>query len=348
MIRNVVQDFDWGEKSARRAITTLEYLSVNRVIVSGCGDSYHAALASEMAFESIGGVACEPYNGLRLLDYAIDQISAPFPGDPFIVGVSVSGTTARVVSMIERAKTRGHFTVAVTGNAESALATAADRYVSSEIPFIGRSPGIRTYTASLMALYMMAIRIGELQDAYHMDVANAMRKEIAGLADVIEATMKATEGPVKEAVAAFKDSPAMVWLGSGPSYGTALFSAAKLVEGAGLFAIGQDLEEWAHVERFARPNDMPTVIVGPQGKSHWRAVEVAKAAKAVGRRVAVVASKNDKELADLADFVFPVVGDVREEFSPLVYHIASDYMAYYMAEALGRMCFQSDNRALWG
>jgi glutamine---fructose-6-phosphate transaminase (isomerizing) len=52
-------------------------------------------------------------------------------------------------------------------------------------------------------------------------------------------------------------APLMVFAGSGPSYGTVLFSAAKMIEAAGVFAMGQDLEEWRHVEGLAYPTTCP-------------------------------------------------------------------------------------------
>ena len=66
------------------------------------------------------------------------------------------------------------------------------------------------------------------------------------------------------------DAPVMIMVGSGPSYGTALFSAAKIIEASGVFAVGQDLEEWSHVERYAYPDDMPIFVIAPPGRSHRR------------------------------------------------------------------------------
>lgn len=347
MVREIAEEFNWGEKSARRAISTLEYLSVNRVYTAGNGDSYHAALATELAFEELGGIACEPYNAMRMLEYGIQEIPAPFPNDPFIVGISASGTTAQVVAFMEKAKEKGHFTIGLVGNPDSKLGQIADRVISTAAPIIGRSPGIRTYVANLLGLYMMAIRIGELKDRYHMDVANGLRAEVFKLADVIEATAAACQESVRAAVEVIKGSAATVWLGTGPSYGTAMFSAAKVVEAAGVFSVGQDLEEWAHVERFARPNDMPTFIIAPPGRSYWRAVQVAEAAKAVGRRVVAIVKDGDSEVAAHADLVLPIAGEVREEFSPIVYHIPACYLASYLTDALGRMCFQTDNAEFW-
>jgi glucosamine--fructose-6-phosphate aminotransferase (isomerizing) len=109
--------------------------------------------------------------------------------------------------------------------------------------------------------------------------------------------------------------------------------------------MGQDLEEWAHVENLAYPDDTPTFIIAPPGRSRWRAAGIAEKAKSKGRRLAAVIQNNDDELAQMVDYVFPVVGAVREEFSPLVYHIGADLFSAYLTTALGRKIFQPDTPA---
>jgi len=44
--------------------------------------------------------------------------------------------------------------------------------------------------------------------------------------------------------------------------------------------------------------------------------------------------------------VLPVHGAVREEFSPVLYHLFANYVASYVAARLGRSLFQSDRPAL--
>ena len=51
---------------------------------------------------------------------------------------------------IERAKENGALTVALTGTPNSAVTQVADRSVVVELPHKERSPGIRTYQASLV------------------------------------------------------------------------------------------------------------------------------------------------------------------------------------------------------
>jgi glutamine---fructose-6-phosphate transaminase (isomerizing) len=340
VMREQVRPFD---KQVRDLLTTLEFLSLKRVYITGDGDSYHAARAAEMAFENIGGLPCEPLSAQHFLDYGAEWMPVHFPNSTLVVGISASGRTQRVVQSIERAREFGALTIALTNTPGSPVTEVADRTLCVQLPDIGRSPGIRSYQASLLGLLLLAIRIGELQDRYHQSDANAMRREISDLADVIERTLEATRGPAKEAAAAYKDATMEMWLGSGPTYGTALFSAAKVVEAAGVFAMGQDLEEWWHVERFAYPADMPTFIIAPHGRSHWRAVDLAAHARALGRRLVAITQEGDDELAPHADLTFPVKGEVREEFSPLVYHVPSNYFASFRATELGRMLFQTDN-----
>lgn len=342
LLRSETKNFD---RNIRMLFTPLEVLSLARLYLVGDGDSFHASLASEMIFESIARINCEPISAMRFLEYTADFIPTNFPNDTLVVGTSASGGTQRVAQSLDRAQKKSPYiiTAALTGNPESLVAKSAQRVLSAVIPDMGRSPGIRTYAASLMNLFLLAIRIGELKNQYHNTEANSMRKEMVDLSVVIEKTIPMLERPTSEAAEAFKGAPVMMFLGSGPSYGTAMFSAAKVVEAAGIFAMPQDLEEWAHVERFTYPLDTPTVVIAPPGRSYGRALDLVKTAKQIKRRIIAVVREGDTEIAPLADFVFPVAGDVREEFSPLVYHVAANLFAMKLAEGLGRTLFQTSD-----
>ncbi|KAA3646695.1 MAG: SIS domain-containing protein [Chloroflexi bacterium] len=333
------------DRRVRTVLSPLEFLSIRRVFITGDGDSYHAARATELAFEEIAQMDCEPLSAQRFLDYKAAFIKSWAPHDNLVMAVSAGGRTERGVQAMERAKEYGAMTVAVTGTPDSPFAQTGERIIMVDLPDFGPSPGIRTYNASLIGLLLMAIRIGELKDRYHQTEANAMRQEMTDLDSIMQATIEACEKPAREAAEAFKGAPVYMYLGSGPSYGTALFSAAKVVETANEFAFGQDLEEWAHVENLAYPDDMPTFVIAPPGRSHWRAAKLAETAKERGRRVVVVVQDGDDEIAKHADFVLPVMGEVREAFSPLVYHIGMDLFATYLTEAFGRKVFQTDNPA---
>ena len=334
------------EQQVRAVLTPSEWQAVKKVYLTGDGDSYHASCAAEMAFQVIADVACEPLSAQRFLDYGAAWMRPATPPHTLVIATSASGGTERVVQAIERAKEYGALTVALTGTPNSAVTQVADRSVVVELPHKERSPGIRTYQASLVGMLLVAMQLGERQGRYAQEEADRLRQELIALADVVDATTNAIRAGCREVADLIAASPVVVMLGSGPSYGTALYSAAKLVEAAGVFTLGQDLEEWWHVERFAYPLDMPVFVIAPPGRSHWRAQSVAATARGLGRRVIAVTHKDDTEVTRHAHMVLPVQGEVREEFSPLLYPLFASYVAAHVAERLGRCPFQSDRPEL--
>lgn len=334
------------EQQVQAVLTPSEWQAVKKVYLTGDGDSYHASCAAEMAFQVIANVACEPLSAQRFLDYGAAWMRPAAPPQTLVIATSASGGTERVVQAIERAKEHGALTVALTGTPNSAVTQVADRSLVVELPHKERSPGIRTYQASLVGMLLVAMQLGERQGRYAQEETERLRQEIIALADVVDATTNAIQAGCREVAELIAASPIVVMLGSGPSYGTALYGAAKLVEAAGVFTMGQDLEEWWHVERFAYPVDMPVFVIAPPGRSHWRAESVAATARGLGRRVIAVTHENDTEVTRHAHMVLPVQGEVREEFSPLLYHLFASYVAAHVAERLGRCPFQSDRPEL--
>ena len=86
---------------------------------------------------------------------------------------------------------------------------------------------------------------------------------------------QAIEERSRELATAVADQKNFVFVGDGPNYATALFSAAKVIEAAGRHAMGQDTEEWAHLQYFVNVDPAtPTFIISPAGRGHGRAAEL--------------------------------------------------------------------------
>lgn len=322
---------------------------VTRIRVVGCGDSLHAGLAAGWAFAAVPGV---DYAAVPAFEYSAYP-PAPWPpstGRELVVAVSASGGTPSAIDAVRTATARGAETIAVVGRAGSPLAAAAGHCIVVPLPDAEPSPGIRTFNASLVALLLLArcltaargrgrglARIWEGSPAIRDDAVVARRAELSGVADVVDATNDALAGRTAAVQEALADADALVVLGSGPSYGTARHAAAKLVEGAGILAHAQDIEEWRHVERFAIPADLPLIVVAPAGHSAERAARTATSAGALGRRVVVVAPEDP---ADATRLALPVVGTVGEALSPLAYQLFAPHLAACWADRLGRVPFR--------
>ncbi|MGW5444251.1 SIS domain-containing protein [Streptomyces asiaticus] len=335
-----------------RALLPARWAAVDTVSIVGDGDSYHAACAVRMAFATLAGVDCRPVNALWFVEYdhpgsrPVDHPGLGGGGRPprseLTLAVSASGRTPLVVRSAERAREGGAHALAVTGTPDSPVARAADDTLLVDLPDTERSPGVRTYQASVLGLLLIAIRLGVLRGRLTGQEADALRGELTALAGPVEATAGAARSRCPGIAEPIADAAVLSVLGSGPSHGTALFAAAKVIETSGVFATGQDLEEWCHVERFARPPGTPVIVVAAPGRTYRHAAEVAARAAALGRRVITVAPEDDPGVARLGWAALPVTGRVREEFSPLLYHVFAAPLSCHLAQHLGRAPFLAD------
>ncbi len=335
-------EFDNLDVTVRRLLDHNEYLSVKRVVLTGCGDSHMASLATELTFESVAGVPTEALTAMQAARYAAPYFDQMFPRNPLVVGVSVSGTVARTREALVQARKSGALTVALTGNPESPLAKVAEKVLACVVPDFAPAPGVRSYRISMICLYLLAIRIAEIRGRLTQDQANAMRKELKGTADSIEATIAAINSRTLELAKAVADQRNFVFVGDGPNYATALFSAAKLLEAVGRNAVGQDTEEWAHLQYFIHDAPAtPTFLISPGARGHGRMAELMEPMRRIGRTIVAVVPENETEIAGQSDWVLPVVGNVSELFSPMVYAVAGELFSAHLSNVTGEPPFRN-------
>lgn len=334
-------EFDALDARVRRLLNHEEYLSVKRIGLTGCGDSHMAGVASELAFEQLSGVPTDAMTAMQAGRYAAPYFDRSFTRNPLVVGISVSGTVARTREALIMARNAGALTVAVTGNPESPLAGVAEKVLGCVVPDFAPAPGVRSYRISLLALYLLAIRVAEIKGRLSQEEANGLRGQLKGTADAIEATIAAIRGPVRQLAEAAAREHYFVFVGDGPNYATALFSAAKLMEAAGRHAVGQETEEWAHLQYFV--NDAPstpTFLISPGGRGHARVAELIEPARRIGRTVVAVVPEGDTAIGGRVDWTLPVVGSVPEIFSPMVYAVAGELFSAHLSEVIGEPPFR--------
>src|SRR5262245_37984261 len=333
------------DDTVRKTLDHKLCLSVKRVYVTGCGQSHHAALTSELAFETLAGRPTEPMSALQLARYAVGYLPATGPGTNLVIGVSVSGEVARTTEAVSLARQAGATTAAFTATPGSRLAQAAELVVLSTAPPFAdplseHVPGVRTYVASQLALLLTAVRIGEVRGHLDWKAATAVRRDILALGDAAQRTVDACDDEARALAEGWRDAGDFVFVGGGPNYGTALFSAAKVLEASGDPAVGQDMEEWAHQQFFARAASTPTFFITAGERDLSRATEVAAAATAIGRRVVAVAPASASTLCEIAAHVLPLAEGVAEVFSPLLAAIPGALFAAHRAEVLGEPFFR--------
>ena len=239
------------------------------------------------------------------------------------------------------AREQGMITVAITANPTSPFGTIAQHTLDCTVPDFIDFPGVRSYRTSMIVLYLIAIRIAEAKDIINTAKAHQLRSEIISTGDAIEATIEANRESAIELARNLTTKNHFVFVGHGPNYATAMFGAAKLLEAAGTHALAQDTEEWGHLQYFTNTDvDTPTFIVSPGMRSHKRAAEMLIPIKRIGRYTIGVCPTKDDTIGNKCDVFLPVIGDVPEIFSPIVYPTPIELFADYLALNIGEEYFR--------
>jgi glucosamine--fructose-6-phosphate aminotransferase (isomerizing) len=317
--------------------------SFDHLYLMGCGDSHHVSVATQLVFRVLAGIETEALTAMHFARYTADTLHNP--ESCLVTGASVSGEVSRTLEGMLLARKAGAQVLALTATPTSRIARAADVVVdTTQPPFQDPEgmviPGVRSYVANQVGLLLLAIYFGEQRGRISHQEAEGYRQQIYNLADAIESTIEMNEKRVEDLANQWVDENEFIFCGSGPGYAAALFSAAKILEGSGDAAIGQDLEEWAHLQYFAKKVSTPTFIISGGERDGSRALEVVTAALAIGRRVAIITPAEKTGLFPETAVKLPFVDGVPEMFQALVTMLPGSLFAAYRAELLTEPYFR--------
>ena len=302
------------------------------VILTGCGDSHFAGLATRLLFERDVGVRCRAVEALELTRYEARYVALS-PRPPLLIAVSYSGEAGRTIEAAATAERFGWTAVAFTGRAEGRLARASGRAILMDVPTLGFSPGTSTYVALLVALETLALELalarGRTEGASRIELA------LAAAPDLASRTLELAAEPAEAVAELLASADTTTFLGAGPSRATAAFGAAKLFEGPQRYGVAQDLEEWAHEQYFVSGPGTPVVVVAPAGASRDRAGELLDEMAFIGAPAVLLSDVVDDPIASAAGLRLPFAAGLDEALSPILAALPIALVAFRLADRLG-------------
>lgn len=325
------------EPKTRSVLSFQEIFSIQRIVLTGCGDSHAAAMATKGTFERLTGIQTEVVPALDLSRYYPNKQLGFAPLNPLVIAVSNSGGIARVGEAIQRVVKAGGFALGVTGNPNSLLGQSASRILDLNVPKFESSPGVRSYLVSVLALSLLAIRIGEVRGRYTMDMANVYRKDLLKQAELLEAMLPAMDAQVKDIAYRWKDLEAYDFVGAGSDFASAWFGHAKTFEATGKYAMCINAEEWLHLNFFMRNVDkIGTVVVCTEKNRGIERVKemVHHAAVDMGRPTIVITDNKSCFEADCKDII-EVPCAAQESSSPLTAFTPCALLMAYISAMIG-------------
>jgi glucosamine--fructose-6-phosphate aminotransferase (isomerizing) len=304
----------------------------SKIYLAGCGDSYYCGLATRMAFEEWTHIPTEALQALEFSRYGLQFA----PEGAVAVTVSVSGKVSRTTECARYARSRGLHTIALTSNLEGPLANEAEIVIRLQYRNVGSGSGIGetlNYTATLLAEYCLAIRFGECSGKLSSNDVEQLLARLEGVADSIRKTMDICRPVLEKFAPSIDENAKIIIAGGGPNYGTAMYGAAKIVEASHKNPVGQELEEWCHIQYYTTGPGSYSFILAPYGRSIDRAREVLKTIRAVQGTAIAVCSQDDTETISYGNVAVPVFCTEDEILSPILYSIPLQLFVYYFTQS---------------
>jgi glutamine---fructose-6-phosphate transaminase (isomerizing) len=300
----------------------------NRIIMVGCGTSWHAALLAEYVFEELCRVPVE-------VEYASEfryRNPVIHPGD-VIIAISQSGETADTLVAMEKAKEQGAFIFGVVNVVGSSIARLSHAGAHTHAgPEIGVA-STKAFTAQLTVLYMMALKLGLAKSTITKERFLHLLNELAVIPDKIGLVLENSEA-IQTLAEKYQDARDFLYLGRGFNFPVALEGALKLKEISYIHAEGYPAAEMKHGPIALVDDELPVVFVATKDAYYDKLVSNAQEIKARKGLVIAVITEDDPVFSEIANDTMSVPS-ADELMAPMLSVIPLQLLAYYIGLAKG-------------
>lgn len=308
-------------------LTPQQLRSIDRIILTGCGTSWHAALVGEYLIEELARIPVE-------VEYASElrYRNPPVDRNTLIFGITQSGETADTLAALREMKRKGHHTLAICNVIGSSIAQEADGGIYLHAgPEIGVA-STKAFTSQLSVLSMLALYFGRLR---HLSCEAGLRiiDQLENLPNLVQRTLDCT-ADVRRVAEKYKDATNFLYLGRNYNFPTALEGALKLKEISYIHAEGYPAAEMKHGPIALVDAHTPSVFIVNRNSVYDKVMSNLQEVKARGGPVIAVVDEPDDQLLKLADDIIQVP-TVEDFLQPIVCSIPLQLLAYYIAVMRG-------------
>ena len=298
--------------------------SFRRIVLTGCGSAYHAAVAGKYVIESLCRVPVEAELASEL------RYRDPIVGaDTLLIAVSQSGETADTIAAMRECASRGARVLAIVNVVGSTVARLADAvlytYAGPEIA-VATTKG---YTTQLAALYLFAVwaaeGLGRIEKTRYNELVAALSALPARMQRAIDLNTHA-----RYLAGRWHGQGAMFFIGRGMDYAAAMEGSLKLKEISYIHSEAYAAGELKHGTIALIDEKRLVVALCCQTALFGKMMSNVEEVKARGARVLAVAPEGDRRIfADADDVLFAPRGE--ELFAAAPELVPLQLFAYYVA-----------------
>ena len=300
-----------------------ELRSIQRIVITACGTSWHAALLGEYMLEELARI---PVN----VEYASEfRYRNPVLEDgTLLVAMSQSGETADTLAALQEAKRRGIRTMGIVNAVGSSIARETDFGIYLHAgPEIGVA-STKAFTSQIVALALFTLYLGRRRSLSILEgreLVHALRK----LPDQVEEILT-LEPRIRELAEQFQNARNFLYLGRGYQFPVALEGALKLKEVSYIHAEGYPAAEMKHGPIALIDEEMPVVVLAPKDAVYTKVLSNIEEVKARDGTVIAVVSDSSQELESKVDHLIRIPQTV-PSLLPVLATIPLQLLAYHIA-----------------
>ncbi|MBA7569258.1 Glutamine--fructose-6-phosphate aminotransferase [isomerizing] [subsurface metagenome] len=315
-----------------------QLIKAKRIIIIGCGTSWHAGLVGEYLIEEFARIPVE-------VEYASEfRYRNPIVcKDDVVIAVSQSGETADTLAAIRQAKKEGVLVLGICNVVGSSIPRETDAGVYTHAgPEIGVA-STKAFTAQVTVLTMVALLIGKEKKILDKEKFTGLVNELINVPEKIEKILKQND-KFKTIAGLYKDATNFIYLGRGYLFPVALEGALKLKEISYIHAEGYPAAEMKHGPIALIDENMPVVVIATKDNSYDKIVSNIQEVKARKGIVIAVVSEGDTVIKDLADHILEVP-ETNVILAPLLTVVPLQLLSYHIAVSRGCNVDQPRNLA---
>jgi glucosamine--fructose-6-phosphate aminotransferase (isomerizing) len=272
------------------------------IVFAARGSSDNAARYGQYLFGTINGLSVALATPSLFSRYQ----QPPNVEDALIIGISQSGQSPDIVSVLAEGQRQGALTVAITNDADSPLSSTADHTIRL---LAGKEQSIaatKTFTTSLLALAALSAALAE--DTQRSETLQTLPNLMSQVVSQAPAILKSTER--------YRYMEECVVISRGYNYATAFEIALKLKELTYVMAEPYSTADFQHGPMAIVEQGFPVIAVVPEGEIAHEMVGFLQKLREREAELVIISALD--EALNLAQTPLPIPAGIPEWLSPVV------------------------------
>jgi glucosamine--fructose-6-phosphate aminotransferase (isomerizing) len=309
-----------------------------RIVIIGCGTSWHAALIAEYLLEDFAQIPVE-------VEYASEfRYRKPLLGkNDVVILISQSGETADTLAALRLAREKGALVLGICNVVGSTLSRETEAGVYTHAGVEIGVASTKAFTAQVTVLTLFTLKLAKTRGTISDEEYSLLVKELAEIPEKGRAILENNE-KIRQVAEKYKDAVNALYLGRGTLFPVAMEGALKLKEISYIHAEGYAAGEMKHGPIALVDDNLPVVVVAPQDAWYEKIVSNIQEVKARKGNIIAIVTEGDTGLKELTSDVIEIPRS-HPALAPLLAVMPLQLLAYHIAVLRGCNVDQPRNLA---